>query len=242
MHAPLTRAYAMRVLAANARATRRRSFGFLGSETLSVAGTEPGVEGCGPGAQREHSARDLLMVASGAVFTCSNAASKWLVATYPIGEVLFTRTLVSLLTMAPSSCRRPALRCSARARLRRARDARRLAVRLADDAADRLQHDAARRRDRDHVLLADLHDARLGLFPAREGRPGALGRAAGRLPRRAGHRQSRRGHVPDRRAVRARQRDPVRHRGGGRARHDGDRVDRDADHVPAHAADGLSTR
>jgi len=38
----------------------------------------------------------LLMVGSGAVFTCSNAATKWLVATYPIGEVLFARTLVSL--------------------------------------------------------------------------------------------------------------------------------------------------
>src|SRR3954452_5834539 len=39
----------------------------------------------------------LLMVGSGAVFTCSNAATKWLVAIYPIGEVLFTRTLVSLI-------------------------------------------------------------------------------------------------------------------------------------------------
>ena len=39
----------------------------------------------------------MLMVGSGAVFTCSNAATKWLVATYPIGEVLFTRTLVSLI-------------------------------------------------------------------------------------------------------------------------------------------------
>jgi drug/metabolite transporter (DMT)-like permease len=39
----------------------------------------------------------MLMVGSGAVFTCSNAATKWLVATYPIGEVLFTRTLVSLV-------------------------------------------------------------------------------------------------------------------------------------------------
>jgi drug/metabolite transporter (DMT)-like permease len=36
------------------------------------------------------------MIASGAVFTCSSAASKWLVATYPIGEVLFTRALTAL--------------------------------------------------------------------------------------------------------------------------------------------------
>ena len=40
------------------------------------------------------------MIGSGAVFTCSSAASKWLVASYPIGEVLFTRTLVALLTLA----------------------------------------------------------------------------------------------------------------------------------------------
>jgi drug/metabolite transporter (DMT)-like permease len=39
------------------------------------------------------------MVASGAVFSGSNAASKWLIATYPIGEVLFARTLVGLLTL-----------------------------------------------------------------------------------------------------------------------------------------------
>jgi len=39
----------------------------------------------------------LLMVGSGAVFTCSNAATKWLVAIYPIGETMFTRTLVSLI-------------------------------------------------------------------------------------------------------------------------------------------------
>ena len=38
----------------------------------------------------------LYMLASGVVFTCSSAASKWLVATYPIGEVLFTRTLTAL--------------------------------------------------------------------------------------------------------------------------------------------------
>lgn len=41
----------------------------------------------------------MLMVGSGAVFTCSNAATKWLVATYPIGEVLFSRTLVSLILL-----------------------------------------------------------------------------------------------------------------------------------------------
>jgi drug/metabolite transporter (DMT)-like permease len=50
---------------------------------------------------REHIPLAIFyMVASGAVFNCANAASKWLIATYPIGEVLFARTLVALLTMA----------------------------------------------------------------------------------------------------------------------------------------------
>jgi len=39
----------------------------------------------------------LYMVAAGAIFSFSSAASKWLVATYPVGEVLFTRALGSLL-------------------------------------------------------------------------------------------------------------------------------------------------
>jgi len=41
----------------------------------------------------------FFMVASGALFSGSNAASKWLIATYPFGEVLFARTLVGLLTL-----------------------------------------------------------------------------------------------------------------------------------------------
>jgi drug/metabolite transporter (DMT)-like permease len=42
----------------------------------------------------------FLMIASGLVFNCANAASKWLVATYPVGEVLFSRALIALITMA----------------------------------------------------------------------------------------------------------------------------------------------
>ena len=61
-------------------------------------GTEPRVEPVSPVARHENiPLAIMLMVGSGAVFTCSNAATKWLVATYPIGEVLFTRTLVSLI-------------------------------------------------------------------------------------------------------------------------------------------------
>ncbi len=39
----------------------------------------------------------LYMVGAGAVFAASMAASKWLVATYPVGEVLFTRAIFGLL-------------------------------------------------------------------------------------------------------------------------------------------------
>jgi hypothetical protein len=64
--------------------------------------------GAAPGAtaQSRLSARDeqiplaiFYMIASGAVFTCSSAASKWLVASYPIGELLFSRTFVSLVLL-----------------------------------------------------------------------------------------------------------------------------------------------
>jgi len=39
----------------------------------------------------------VYMVAAGAIFSFSSAASKWLVATYPVGEVLFSRVFVSLI-------------------------------------------------------------------------------------------------------------------------------------------------
>jgi hypothetical protein len=39
----------------------------------------------------------LYMVAAGMIFSFSSAASKWLVATYPVGEVLFSRVFVSLI-------------------------------------------------------------------------------------------------------------------------------------------------
>jgi drug/metabolite transporter (DMT)-like permease len=42
----------------------------------------------------------LYMVGATIEFSASSACSKWLVATYPIGEVLFTRSLVSLITLA----------------------------------------------------------------------------------------------------------------------------------------------
>ena len=39
------------------------------------------------------------MIGATIVFAASSAASKWLVASYPVGEVLFTRTAVALLIM-----------------------------------------------------------------------------------------------------------------------------------------------
>jgi drug/metabolite transporter (DMT)-like permease len=61
------------------------------------AGTQPEIEPLRD-ARREHIPLAIgYMIASGAVFTASSAASKWLVARYPIGEVLFTRTLTALV-------------------------------------------------------------------------------------------------------------------------------------------------
>ena len=52
-------------------------------------------------ARREHVPLGILyMVGATIVFAASSAVSKWLVASYPIGEVLFTRTAVALLTCA----------------------------------------------------------------------------------------------------------------------------------------------
>ena len=41
----------------------------------------------------------LYMVSAGVVFAVSSAVSKWLVATYPVGEVLFSRAVVSLVAL-----------------------------------------------------------------------------------------------------------------------------------------------
>jgi len=53
------------------------------------------------GTRREHVPLGILyMVGATIVFAASSAVSKWLVASYPIGEVLFTRTAVALVTCA----------------------------------------------------------------------------------------------------------------------------------------------
>ncbi|HEY7666279.1 MAG TPA: DMT family transporter [Xanthobacteraceae bacterium] len=51
--------------------------------------------------RREHVPLGIAyMIGATIVFAASSAASKWLVASYPIGEVLFTRTAVALATCA----------------------------------------------------------------------------------------------------------------------------------------------
>jgi drug/metabolite transporter (DMT)-like permease len=51
--------------------------------------------------RRDHIPLGILhMVGATLVFSVSSATSKWLVATYPVGEVLFTRSLVSLIACA----------------------------------------------------------------------------------------------------------------------------------------------
>ena len=51
--------------------------------------------------RREHVPLGILyMVGATIVFSASSACSKWLVATYPVGEVLFTRSVVSLVACA----------------------------------------------------------------------------------------------------------------------------------------------
>ena len=67
---------------------------------MSVAGASPDVKAAAPARIENIPLAIFYMIASGAVFNCANAASKWLVASYPLGEVLFSRSLVALLTMA----------------------------------------------------------------------------------------------------------------------------------------------
>ena len=67
---------------------------------MSVAGTGPEVKAAASPRIENIPLAIFYMIASGAVFNCANAASKWLVASYPLGEVLFSRSLVALLTMA----------------------------------------------------------------------------------------------------------------------------------------------
>ena len=65
----------------------------------SANGTAPPPEPARP-AQREHipAAIGLMLIAT-FVFTCTSALSKWLIETYPIGEVLWSRVFIPLIGM-----------------------------------------------------------------------------------------------------------------------------------------------
>jgi drug/metabolite transporter (DMT)-like permease len=66
-----------------------------------TAATSSELAATGTARPREHIPLGILhMVGATIVFSASSACSKWLVATYPPGEVLFTRSVVSLIALA----------------------------------------------------------------------------------------------------------------------------------------------
>jgi drug/metabolite transporter (DMT)-like permease len=70
-------------------------------ETGVTAATTSEVPAPDVSRRQEHVPLGILyMVGATIVFSASSACSKWLVATYPAGEVLFTRSLVSLIACA----------------------------------------------------------------------------------------------------------------------------------------------
>jgi drug/metabolite transporter (DMT)-like permease len=69
--------------------------------TAATTSEAKGVEAAPSARPREHVPLGILhMVGATLVFAVSSACSKWLVQSYPVGEVLFTRSLVSLVTLA----------------------------------------------------------------------------------------------------------------------------------------------
>lgn len=63
--------------------------------------SSPDVTAPAKSARREHIPLGIAyMIAATILFAASSAVSKWLVGTYPVGEVLFTRTAVALITCA----------------------------------------------------------------------------------------------------------------------------------------------
>jgi drug/metabolite transporter (DMT)-like permease len=70
-------------------------------ETGVTATTASEVSAPEKSERREHIPLGILyMVGATIVFSASSACSKWLVARYPVGEVLFTRSVVSLIACA----------------------------------------------------------------------------------------------------------------------------------------------
>ncbi len=168
----------------------------------------------------------FFMVSAGAIFSFSSAASKLLAETYPVGEVLFSRVLVSLVLFSAF-----ALPTAGIAVFRTRRPAAHVLRSMSQFTSQTLLLIAFTLMPLASATAinfsAPLFAApRLADLSQGADRPGALGRAADRLCRRADRHQSGRRDVPDRRAVRARQRRPVRHGDRGRARHDLDEIGR----------------
>ncbi len=182
----------------------------------------------------------LLMIVATILFAGASAASKWLVGIYPVGEVLFLRSLSSLIAGA--------------------------AVILPVSGLSVF----ATRRPRDHILRgmsqsisqlslllafslmplagavainfsSPLFAALVSIVWLRErAGGGAVGRVADRLYRRADRDQSGRQFADARRAVRAGQRHHVRQRHGCGARHDADGIGQYAGDLAADRAGVLS--
>ena len=83
-------------MAASPKRTRHLQGGLQGV----TAATTSEIETSDAGKRREHIPLGILyMVGATLVFSISSACSKLLVKTYPFGEVLFTRSVVSLVTL-----------------------------------------------------------------------------------------------------------------------------------------------
>ena len=67
---------------------------------VSANGTAPPPVPARPERQEHVTLAIGLMLVSTFVFTCTSALSKWLIETYPIGEVLFSRVFVPLIGLA----------------------------------------------------------------------------------------------------------------------------------------------
>src|SRR5712675_48632 len=77
----------------------RRGLTKFGTPVSEASRTGWGIPN--PKAQREHVLLAIgYMIGATIVFAASSATSKWLVATYPIGEILFTRSFISLVVCA----------------------------------------------------------------------------------------------------------------------------------------------
>src|SRR5262245_17033977 len=93
-HAAAAASHAQFLLVAPARALYWR--GVVGDLPVSApSGPAPLIE---PPVRAERAPLAIgYMLGATFVFTCTSALSKWLIETYPIGEVLFTRVFVPLI-------------------------------------------------------------------------------------------------------------------------------------------------